>query len=131
LTAFAPYVQVLEQLVGKLLAQMPLLLRMLDHIALLDMLLAFFQAVTGETGVEAQASHAGPSNGVLPQADGDKGYMTGRNRVRLGYKHGIKMGRGKVLMINLATMPTWQASLDVLLACVQAVTGEAGAEERA
>jgi hypothetical protein len=34
-------------------------------------------------------------------------------------------------MINLATMPTWQASLDVLLACVQAVTGEAGVEERA
>jgi hypothetical protein len=39
---------------------------MLDHIALLDMLLAFFQAVTGETGVKAQASHAGPSHGVLP-----------------------------------------------------------------
>lgn len=39
--------QVLEQLVSKLLSQMPLLLRLLDHIALLDMLLAFFQAVTG------------------------------------------------------------------------------------
>ena len=40
-------VQVLEQLLGKILSQMPLLLRMLDNIALLDMLLAFFQAVTG------------------------------------------------------------------------------------
>jgi hypothetical protein len=40
-------VQVLEQLLGKVLSQMPLLLRMLDNIALLDMLLAFFQAVTG------------------------------------------------------------------------------------
>lgn len=39
--------QVLEELVSKLLVQMPLLLRLLDHIALLDMLLAFFQAVTG------------------------------------------------------------------------------------
>jgi predicted membrane-bound dolichyl-phosphate-mannose-protein mannosyltransferase len=41
--------QVLEQLVSKLLAQMPLLLRMLDNIALLDMLLSFFQAVTGRS----------------------------------------------------------------------------------
>lgn len=49
-TVFAPCMQVLEQLVCKLLAQMPLLLRMLDHIALLDMLLAFFQAVTGMAG---------------------------------------------------------------------------------
>lgn len=32
---------------SKLLAKMPLLLRVLDNIALLDMLLAFFQAVTG------------------------------------------------------------------------------------
>lgn len=39
--------QVLEQLVSKLLSKMPLLLRLLDNIALLDMLLAFFQAVTG------------------------------------------------------------------------------------
>lgn len=39
--------QVLEQLLVKILGQMPLLLRMLDNIALLDMLLAFFQAVTG------------------------------------------------------------------------------------
>jgi hypothetical protein len=47
-------VQVLEQLLGKVLSQMPLLLRMLDNIALLDMLLAFFQAVTGtDLGVQA------------------------------------------------------------------------------
>jgi hypothetical protein len=49
-------VQVLEQLVTKLLAQMPLLLRMLDNIALLDMLLSFFQAVTGKPSPWAVAS---------------------------------------------------------------------------
>jgi hypothetical protein len=38
---------VLEALVGRLLSRMPLLLRVLDNIALLDMLLAFFQAVGG------------------------------------------------------------------------------------
>jgi predicted membrane-bound dolichyl-phosphate-mannose-protein mannosyltransferase len=39
--------QVLEQLVSKLLQHMPLLQRTLDNIALLDVLLSFFQAVTG------------------------------------------------------------------------------------
>lgn len=37
----------LKQLLCKRLDRMPLLLRMLDSTALLDMLLAFFQAVTG------------------------------------------------------------------------------------
>lgn len=40
--------QVMDQLVSKLLTHMPLLLRLLDNIALLDMLLSFFQAVTGQ-----------------------------------------------------------------------------------
>jgi hypothetical protein len=39
--------QVLEQLVSKLLQHMPLLQRTLDNMALLDVLLSFFQAVTG------------------------------------------------------------------------------------
>jgi DNA mismatch repair ATPase MutS len=39
--------QVLEQLVSKLLQHMPLLQRTLDNIALLDVLLSFFHAVTG------------------------------------------------------------------------------------
>jgi DNA mismatch repair ATPase MutS len=43
--------QVLEQLVSKLLQHMPLLQRTLDNIALLDVLLSFFQAVTGRCGV--------------------------------------------------------------------------------
>ncbi|WIA16491.1 hypothetical protein OEZ85_013171 [Tetradesmus obliquus] len=43
-------VQVLEQLVSKLLQHMPLLQRTLDNIALLDVLLSFFQAVAGSEG---------------------------------------------------------------------------------
>ncbi|KAF6261419.1 muts domain V-domain-containing protein [Scenedesmus sp. NREL 46B-D3] len=43
-------VQVLEQLVSKLLLHMPLLQRTLDNVALLDVLLSFFQAVTGSDG---------------------------------------------------------------------------------
>lgn len=39
--------QVLDRLVAKLLQHMPLLQRLLDNIALLDVLLSFFQAVTG------------------------------------------------------------------------------------
>jgi predicted membrane-bound dolichyl-phosphate-mannose-protein mannosyltransferase len=57
------HVQVLEELVSKLLVQMPLLLRLLDHIALLDMLVAFFQAVTGGCA-------GGPALCVTPSAHG-------------------------------------------------------------
>lgn len=50
--------QVLERLVGKLLQHMPLLQRTLDNIALLDVLLSFFQAVTGVLSAPyAQSTH--------------------------------------------------------------------------
>ncbi len=48
--------QVLEKLVSTVVAQMPLLLKVVDNIALLDMLLAFFSAISGVQ--KASSKHA-------------------------------------------------------------------------
>lgn len=59
--------QVLEGLVSRLLGSMRLLQRTLDNIALLDLLLSFFQAVAGETENSSSSCSCGIDQAVVSE----------------------------------------------------------------